>query len=110
MTEAKLKPNLKRASKPADARRRKRSRIEARITPENLDVIKRAAEIQGRSISDFIITTAQECAHRVIEETQIIRLSVAQHQQLVTAIANPRPLTPGMERAIKRHRRLVGEP
>ena len=48
-TRAKLKTALKRATK--SARPKQRSlRVEARITPENLAVIKRAAEIQGRAI------------------------------------------------------------
>lgn len=113
---AKLKAAPKRASKPNKYRRPPKStaakgrsaRIEARITPENLVVIKRAAEIQGRSLSDFIATAAQEVAHRAIEETQIIRLSVEDQRRFVDAILNPPPLTPAMERAIERHRRLVG--
>ena len=36
------------------------ARIEARITPESLAVIKRAAELEGRSVSDFVIAAAQE--------------------------------------------------
>ena len=98
-----------RTAAPATERRRS-ARIEARITPENLAVIKRAAEIQGRSVSDFIVTAAQEAAHRAIEETQIIRLSVEQHEQFMEAIRNPPPLAPAMERAIKNHQRLIGEP
>jgi uncharacterized protein (DUF1778 family) len=33
-------------------------------------------EIQRRSISDFVVAGAQDAAHRAIEETQIIRLSI----------------------------------
>ena len=95
-----------RSSKPGNAKRS--LRIEARITPENLAVIRRAAEIQGRSVSDFLVTAAQDAAHRAIEEAQIIRISVAQHEQIMKAIANPPPLAPAMERAIERHRRLIG--
>jgi hypothetical protein len=32
------------------------ARLEARISPETLDVVKRAAEIQGRTLSDFVVT------------------------------------------------------
>jgi uncharacterized protein (DUF1778 family) len=106
-TKAKLKTAPKRASKTAKPKRRS-LRIEARITPENLAVIKRAAQIQGRSVSDFLVTSAQDAAHRAIEETQIIRLSVEDQRQIAAAILNPPPLTPAMERAIERHRRLVG--
>jgi uncharacterized protein (DUF1778 family) len=111
-TKAKLKTAPKRTSKPAKLTRAKRrsARIEARITPENLTVIKRAAEIQGRSVSDFIVAAAQEAAHRAIEKAHLIRLTVEQHRQFMEAINNPPPLTPAMERAIERHRRLIGEP
>ena len=40
------------------------ARIEARIAPEALAVVRRAAEIQGRSISDFVVAAAQEGAQK----------------------------------------------
>jgi uncharacterized protein (DUF1778 family) len=83
------------------------ARLEARIAPEALAVVKRAAEIQGRSVSDFVVAAAQEAAHRTIEETQIIRLSVEDQRALAEAILNPPPLAPAMERAIERYRKLV---
>ena len=52
------------------------ARIEARITPDGLAIVKRAAEIQGRSLSDFVVAAAQEAAHQTIERVEIIRLSV----------------------------------
>jgi len=80
------------------------ARIEARIAPDALAVVKRAAEIQGRSVSDFVVAAAQEAAHRTIEETQIIRLSVEDQQAFTEAVLNPPPLAPAMERAIERYR------
>ena len=44
------------------------ARIEARIAPDALAVVKRAAEIQGRSVSDFVVAAAREAANRTIEE------------------------------------------
>ena len=35
------------------------ARIEARIAPDALAVVKRAAEIQGRSVSDFVVAAAR---------------------------------------------------
>ena len=83
------------------------ARIEARISPEGLAVVKRAAELQGRSISDFVVAAAQAEAERTIETTQIIRLSVADQRAITDAILNPPPLTPSMERAIARHHTLI---
>jgi len=48
------------------------ARIEARIAPDALAIVKRAAEIQGRSVSDFVVAAAQEAAQRTIERTEII--------------------------------------
>ena len=82
-------------------------RIEARIAPEALAIVKRAAEMQGRSVSDFVVAAAQEAAHRAIEETQIIRLSVEDQRAFVEAILNPPEPTPALKRAAARYRQLV---
>lgn len=83
------------------------ARIEARIAPDALAVVKRAAEIQGRSVSDFVVAAAQEAANRTIEETQIVRLSVEDQRAFVEAILNPPSPTPGLLRAVEAYRRLI---
>lgn len=84
------------------------ARLEARVSPEVLVVLRRAAELQGRSISDFVVTAAQDAAHRAIEETSIIRLSVEDQQRFTEALLHPEPLTPAMERAVARYLDQVG--
>jgi uncharacterized protein (DUF1778 family) len=116
-TKAKLKTAPKQVSKPAKptkltkqakpGKAKRSTRVEARLTPENLTVLRRAAEIQGRSLSDFIVSAAREIAHRTIEETQIIRLSVEQQRQIADALINPPPPTPALIRAFEHHRRLI---
>ena len=84
------------------------ARIEARIAPETLAIVKRAAEIQGcRSVSDFVVSSAQQAAYRTIEETQIIRLSVEDPRAFAEAILDPPEATPALKRAAARYRRLV---
>ncbi|MCX8375327.1 DUF1778 domain-containing protein, partial [Escherichia coli] len=51
------------------------ARLEARISTELHAMLKRAAEIQGRTMTDFIISAVQDAAQRAIEQTDIIRLS-----------------------------------
>ena len=85
------------------------ARLEARITPDALAVVRRAAELQGRSVSDFVVAAAQDAAHRAIEETNIIRLSVADQARFVDLLLNPPPLSPAMERAREAHQRLALE-
>jgi len=83
------------------------ARLEARIAPDALAVVKRAAELQGRSVSDFVVAAAQEAANRTIEEAQIIRLSVEDQRAIADSILHPPPLTPAMKRAVARHRKLI---
>jgi uncharacterized protein (DUF1778 family) len=83
------------------------TRLEARLSPETLAVVKRAAEIEGRSVSDFVVAAARQAAQRTIAETQIIRLSVADQQTLAEALANPPKPAPALRRARAAHRRLI---
>ena len=85
------------------------ARIEARIAPEALAVVKHAAELQGRSLSDFVVAAAQEAAHRTIEEAKNIRLSIEDQRRFVELLLNPPPLSPALERARKAHARLIRE-
>jgi uncharacterized protein (DUF1778 family) len=69
--------------------------------------VERAAELEGRSVSDFVVAAAQAAAHRTIEETQIIRLSVKDQVRFVDLLLNPPELSPALERARKAHARGV---
>jgi uncharacterized protein (DUF1778 family) len=90
---------------PQDASRS--ARLEARIAPDTLDTVRRAAEIQGRSVSDFVVGAAREAAERAIEQAQIIRVSVEDQRVFANAILNPPAPTPALIRAAKAHRRLI---
>jgi uncharacterized protein (DUF1778 family) len=70
--------------------------------------LKRAAEIQGRSVTDFVVAAADEAACRTIEQTEIIRLSIEAQRQIAEAILNPPPATKALKKAVKRHRELFG--
>lgn len=83
------------------------ARIEARISPEMLTVVKRAAEIQGRSLSDFVVAAAQEAARRTIEDTSIVRLSIDDQRRMMDALLDPPEPNAALRKAAEAHRRLV---
>lgn len=83
------------------------ARVEARIAPDALAVVRRAAELQGRSVSDFLVAAALKDAHRTIEDAQIIRLSVDDQQRFADLLLNPPQLAPAMKRALKARQRLI---
>jgi len=75
--------------------------------PDALAVVKRAAEIQGRSVSDFVVAAAQEAAHRTLDEATLIRLSAEDQRRFVDLLLTPPPLAPALERAREAHARLI---
>jgi uncharacterized protein (DUF1778 family) len=83
------------------------TRLEARITPRALAMVKRAAEIQGRSISDFVIAAAQEAAERTIKEAQLIDLSLKDQQAFADALLDPPKPNAALRRAAAAHKRLI---
>jgi len=85
----------------------KTERFEARFAPEVLDVIRTAAELMGRSVSDFIVTAAQEAAHKTIEAERVIRLSVEDQQRFAESLVNPPAMSPALERAKESHSTLI---
>lgn len=85
------------------------ARLEARIAPDILAAVKRAAEIAGRSVSDFVVDAARVAAERTIAETQIIRLSLADQERVTEILSRPPKASPALERAFEAHRRLIRE-
>lgn len=83
------------------------ARLEARLPAEVHAMLKRAAEIEGRTLSDFVVAAASAAARRTIEDAEMLKLSFEDQQRFAEALINPPPLAPAMTRAIERHRRLT---
>ena len=64
------------------------SRIDARIPLSVRDAIDRAAALQGRSRTDFLIAAALEKAERVIAEQTVIRLTLRDQECLAAALSS----------------------
>jgi uncharacterized protein (DUF1778 family) len=84
------------------------ARLEARLPHDVMARLKRAAEIQGRTLTDFVVAAADDAACRAIQETEIIRLSMEGQRQIAAAILNPPAPTSALKRAAKRYRELFG--
>ena len=83
------------------------ARLEARIRPEQMQLLKRAAELQGRSVSDFVVAAAQDAAAKAIADIEVIRLSRAASEAFAALLINPPEPNAALRRAFKNHRRLI---
>jgi len=87
--------------------RNKTSRLDARITPDLLLQLRRVAEVQGRSVSDYVTATLRDAVQRDIAELEVIRLSREASERFAAALIDPPDLAPAMQRAFEHQRRLV---
>jgi uncharacterized protein (DUF1778 family) len=84
------------------------ARLEARLPADVYAMLKRAADIQGRTLTDFVIAVTSEAARQTIEATDIIRLSVNDQRLFAESLLNPPEPTPALRQAFEKHRELFG--
>jgi uncharacterized protein (DUF1778 family) len=98
---------MARSSSRPQAARARAERLEARISRDQKQLLQRAADLQGRTLSDFVVSSAQEAAVRTIERMQIIKLSLEDSRAFAEALLNPPEPTPALRRSFRRQRELI---
>jgi uncharacterized protein (DUF1778 family) len=83
------------------------ARLEARISTDLHAMLKRAAELQGRTMTDFVVSAVQDAAQRAIEQAEVIRLSLADQECFAQALLSPPQPAPALERAFARRNKLL---
>jgi len=83
------------------------ARLEARISVDLHASLKRAAELQGRTMSDFVISAVQEAARLAIDQADSMKLSAQDQQAFAKALLNPDKPNAAMKRAFDRRGRLL---
>lgn len=78
-------------------------RLEARITEDQRQLFQHAADLQGRSLTDFVIATVHKEAVQTIETMEIIRLNASESRKMACAIMNPREPSARVRAAAKRY-------
>lgn len=95
------------ASKPARERSRAQ-RLEARVTAAQKTLIERAAALQGRTVTDFMLTSVQDAARRAIEAHRQLELTVRDSEAFVDALLHPRPVNDRLRDTVRRYRKATG--
>ena len=89
------------------AMRARGERLEARISTDQKALLERAAELQGRTLTDFVLASAHDGAVRTIQEMELVRLTAAESRAFADALLTPRKPTETLRRAAQRHREMV---
>lgn len=83
------------------------ARLEARISTDLHAMLKRAAEIQGRTMTDFVVAAVQRAAQDAIAQAEVVRLSLAAQECFAQALLSPPSPSPALERAFSRRTKLL---
>lgn len=83
-------------------------RLEARVTSEVKDLIERAAQLRGTSVTDFVVASTQQAATATIQEFERLRLQDEARKAFVDALLNPPAPNKAARSAAARYRKRVG--
>lgn len=84
--------------------RQKVERLEARISRQQKELFKRAAELQGRTLTDFVIDSVEEAAQRTVRQYEVIRLTAEDREVFVSALLADAEPSPHLSAAYRRYK------
>jgi len=87
----------------------RKERLEARVTRDQKKLFQKAAKLQGRTVTDFVVTSAQEAATRILQEREVIALSARDREAFVASLMNPPVLKGRLASALGRYKHLFTE-
>jgi uncharacterized protein (DUF1778 family) len=80
------------------------ARLEARITDDQKALFQHAADLTGRSLTDFVVSSAQEIAARTVREREVLTLSDRDRKLFVGALLNPPRPSKRLRQAASRYK------
>ena len=86
---------------------RKIERVEARLNPQQKRRIEYAATLKGTSISDFMVSSADDAAVRAIEQHEVWTLTDQDRDVFVKALLRPPAPSGRMKAALQRYKNRV---
>ena len=84
------------------------SKIRGSNRPRSLIACQTCCRNSGSQFKRFVVTAAQEVAHKTIEEAGVIRLSAEDQVRFVDLLLNPHPPAPALVRAKNAHEQMFG--
>jgi uncharacterized protein (DUF1778 family) len=83
------------------------ARLEARISQETKALVQKAADLEGRTLTDFVVASVQAAAYKVIEQHQTLKLSIEDSEAFVEAILNPPKPNEALKSAALRYKQTM---
>jgi uncharacterized protein (DUF1778 family) len=85
----------------------KTERLEARVPVFLKRIIQRAADLQGRSITDFVIAALDKSARETVRDHEVMRLNAEDSMIFAKALIEPPKPNAALRRAFAAHSKKV---
>ena len=82
-------------------------RLEARLSRAQKALIQHAADLSGRSLTDFILSASQEAANKVIREHEVTTLTTQDSIKFAEALLTPPEPNKALKNAAKKHNKML---
>ena len=86
----------------------KTARLEARVSVDEKKLFQHAAALQGRSLTEFLVSCAHEAAKKTLQEHEIMALSARDRKAFVSALLKPPAPGKRLKKAAKRYKDTMG--
>lgn len=83
------------------------ARLEARVDSEIKALWQKAADLQGVTLTDFVIASVQQAAYKVIEQHQTLKLSLEDAEAFVEALKHPQEPNDALVAAALRYKQVI---
>jgi uncharacterized protein (DUF1778 family) len=84
-------------------------RLSVRTNKAQKFLIQKAADLEGRSLTDFVLLSAEAAARRTIEQRTVLTLGARDTEIFVNAILHPAEPGPALRTAAREYKQVFGE-
>ena len=95
-------------TKPVRRHSPKGERLEARLTRTQKQIISRAAELRGTTVTDFVVASAHQAAAETIKDFEMLSLRGEAREVFVSALLHPPAPNAAAKAAARRYSKRLG--
>ncbi|WP_440617175.1 DUF1778 domain-containing protein [Cysteiniphilum sp. 6C5] len=85
----------------------KSARIEFKVTDDSKAIFERAAQLMGVSLTEFGVRAMMSFAKKVTTEQNLIKLTLSQQKNFLTALENPPETNDALKKAYQTYKKTV---
>lgn len=87
--------------------RKSMARLEAHVSPETKALWQKAADLEGRTLTDFVVASARLEACRVIQQHKILKLNLEDSEAFVETLLNPPKPNDALKSAAQQYKQVI---